>query len=65
MKIRFLITLALMVTYQVTLACDACLKRQPKITQGITHGTGPESNWDWVIVGIVAVITLFTLFTAL
>lgn len=39
-------------------ACDTCKLRQPKVTQDFTHGTGPESNWDWFIVGIVMAITL-------
>lgn len=42
-------------------ACPACSKQQPKITQGITHGAGPQSNWDWVIIAIITVITLLTL----
>ncbi len=43
-------------------ACDACDLQQPKITRGFTHGTGPESNWDWFIVGAFTMITLLTLF---
>lgn len=43
-------------------ACDACKLQQPKITQSLTHGTGPESNWDWVIVSSIGIITLGTLF---
>ena len=43
-------------------ACDACELQQPKITRGFTHGVGPESNWDWLIVGIITFITLATLF---
>lgn len=43
-------------------ACEACKLQQPKITQGITHGAGPGSGWDWFIVGVVALITLLTLF---
>ncbi|WP_261511700.1 hypothetical protein [Chryseobacterium paludis] len=42
-------------------ACDACKLQQPKITQDLTHGTGPESNWDWCIVVGITVITLITL----
>lgn len=34
-------------------ACDACQLQQPKITQNFTHGTGPQSDWDWFIVVIV------------
>lgn len=44
-----------------TWACDACDKQQPQITRGITHGAGPNSNWDWLIVGIIFIITVLTL----
>lgn len=37
------------------LACDACKLQQPKITKNIAHGVGPESNWDFLMVGIIAV----------
>ena len=47
---------------RIAFACDTCKLRQPKLTQGWTHGIGPESNWDWFIVGMIALITLFTLF---
>ncbi|TZF84041.1 hypothetical protein FW774_11395 [Pedobacter sp. BS3] len=43
-------------------ACPACEKQQPRILRGITHGTGPQSNWDYVIVYIAVGIVLFTLF---
>lgn len=43
-------------------ACDACKLQQPEITQELTHGTGPSSNWDWVVVALIAVITVITLF---
>ncbi|MGN6637335.1 MAG: hypothetical protein ACTHJ8_00375 [Mucilaginibacter sp.] len=43
-------------------ACDACKAQQPKILQGITHGPGPGSNWDYFIVGVVVVIMLYSLF---
>lgn len=42
-------------------ACPACEKQQPKITLGLTHGVGPQSNWDWVIIAVIAAITLYTL----
>ena len=42
-------------------ACEACRLQQPEITRGITHGAGPDSGWDWFIVGIVALITVLTL----
>jgi hypothetical protein len=44
------------------LLCDACTKQQPKLLQGITHGTGPDSSWDYVIVYMAVAIVLFSLF---
>ena len=44
------------------MACDVCNKQQPEILRGITHGSGPEGNWDYVIVWATVVIVLFTLY---
>jgi len=44
------------------IACPACEKQQPKILAGITHGGGPDSNWDYVIVWATILIVLVTLF---
>lgn len=44
------------------MACDACKKQQPKLLQGITHGPGPDSNWDYLIVSIMVVITVYSLY---
>lgn len=43
-------------------ACDACQKQQPRFLQGITHGAGPGSNWDYLIVSIMTAITLYALY---
>ncbi|WP_353137496.1 hypothetical protein [Pseudopedobacter sp.] len=43
-------------------ACPVCEKQQPKVLKGITHGVGPQNNWDYVIISIVAVLVLITLF---
>ena len=43
------------------LACDACKKQQPKFLQGITHGRGPDSQWDYLIVTVMVIITLYVL----
>lgn len=43
-------------------ACPVCERQQPKITRGLTHGTGPDSSWDYVIVAVIAIITVVTLF---
>ena len=45
----------------VVFACPACEKQQPAITKGITHGGGPASNWDWVIIAVISIITILTL----
>lgn len=45
-----------------TMACPACEKQQPKLLQGITHGTGPEGPMDMVIVWFMVAIVLLTLF---
>lgn len=42
-------------------ACEACKLQQPKITQNFTHGAGPDSKWDWLIVAVIALITVYTL----
>lgn len=59
-KILFLITILLQGV--ASMACDACKKQQPKILQNITHGAGPQSNWDYLIVWITVFIVLFTLY---
>jgi len=43
-------------------ACPACEKQQPALLKGISHGSGPDSNWDMVIVWLVAIIVALTLF---
>jgi hypothetical protein len=49
------------ITRILTMACPVCEKSQPKITAGLTHGAGPQSNWDWIIIGVITGITLLTL----
>lgn len=55
------VTLCLLYTSYL-FACDTCKLRQPKVTQNLTHGAGPESDWDWFIVAIVIAITLLAFF---
>lgn len=40
-------------------SCPTCEKAQPKLFRGITHGAGPDSNWDYLIIGITAMIALY------
>lgn len=59
---------ALLLTFIISLisfgamACPACEKQQPKVLQGISHGAGPQSNWDYVIVWATVVLVVATLF---
>lgn len=61
MKVKNLISFFFIFIAQIAIACPVCEKQQPKITQGLTHGAGPQSNWDWVIIAIISLITVFTL----
>lgn len=62
MKIKAIAFTISMTLYQWGIACEACKRQQPKITQGLTHGTGPASDWDWVIVSVAFVILLLSFF---
>ncbi len=44
------------------LACPVCEKQQPEVLRGITHGAGPNSNWDYIIVWSAVVIVAVTLY---
>ena len=44
------------------MACEACKKQQPKLLQGITHGAGPDSGWDYLIVVVMIIVTLYVLY---
>ncbi|MBS1614802.1 MAG: hypothetical protein JST06_01640 [Bacteroidetes bacterium] len=57
-----LFLLAALGAHLSALACPACEKQQPKILRGITHGAGPQSNWDYVIVWVAVIIVIATLF---
>jgi hypothetical protein len=59
------IILVLFFIQQTAWACDACKKQQPKLLQNITHGAGPQSNWDYVIIWITVAIVTVSLFLSL
>jgi small-conductance mechanosensitive channel len=56
---------AMLVINMSAFACPMCEKQQPKILRGVVHGGVPQSNWDYVIVWAVAIITVITLFYAI
>lgn len=61
---KLLSTLVLLLVSIATYACPECEKQQPKVLRGIAHGAGPESDWDYVIVWSIVIITIVTLFFA-
>ena len=51
----------LLASHLSSYACEVCERNQPKALRGIVHGAGPESNWDYVSIGITAIIALYCL----
>jgi hypothetical protein len=59
---KILLSLSLLFNSLCVLACPVCERNQPQVLKGITHGAGPESKWDYLIVTITVAIVLLTLF---
>lgn len=62
-KIFFL--LILIPGFTAISACPVCEKQQPRILQGITHGSGPQSDWDYLIILVAGLIVITTLYFSL
>ena len=58
------LTIACMAAALWSIACDVCERQQPKLLKGITHGAGPESQWDYFIVAGMAAVVVVTLFVS-
>ena len=59
---KYGIILITVITALPTMACPICNEYQTKPLGGIMHGTGPESQWDYVIIGVMSAVVLLTLF---
>jgi len=59
---KIIFTLILFFATRMAFACAACEKQQPRILRGITHGVGPQNNWDYVIIWTAVAIVIATLF---
>ncbi len=59
---KILLLSTFMIIHIASLACEVCKKQQPKVLRGISHGAGPESNWDYVVVGGTVLIVAVSLF---
>lgn len=58
---KLVLAAGLLLLRSAVMACAVCEKQQPRILQGITHGSGPESDWDYLIISVVAAIVVVTL----
>lgn len=47
------------------LACEVCKKNQPEILRGVSHGTGVEASFDYVIIWSAAVMVAITLYLSI
>jgi hypothetical protein len=61
---RIIILLLLLVARPLH-ACPACDQQQPAVLRGITHGTGPQGDVDYIIVSAMVILTLATLWYSL
>lgn len=59
--LNLVLTSAFLSVSTLVLGCDVCQKQQPKILRGVTHGAGPQSEWDYIIVGLTALIAVVSL----
>ncbi len=47
------------------LACEVCQRNQPKLLKDISHGTGPQAESDYYIIGGAVIVVLLTLIYSL
>ncbi len=59
---KILTILFLLFIQVAAFACPVCERNQPKVLRGIVHGSGPDSNWDYVSIYITIIIALVALF---
>jgi len=46
-------------------ACEVCQNKQPKVLKGISHGTGPQDNLDYVLIWSAVILVVVTLILSL
>ncbi|GAA4423519.1 hypothetical protein GCM10023188_02430 [Pontibacter saemangeumensis] len=59
---KLLLTLFTTLLSLAAFACPVCEKQQPKVLQGISHGAGPQSDWDYVLVWATMFVVVLCLF---
>ena len=45
-----------------SLACPVCKKQQPALLKDVAHGSGPQNEWDYIIVIATVIIVAITIF---
>lgn len=55
------ILLPILFVHFAVCACPVCERNQAKFMRGIVHGSEPQSNWDYISIGITAIIAILTL----
>lgn len=65
MKTKIFLTLLVLFNAIAAFACPACEKQQSEFLSGISHGAGPQTRFDYLIVSVVSVIVLATLYFSL
>jgi len=58
---KICVVLLLIILQASSHACPVCERNKPKIFRNITHGSNPESNWDYLIVIGMIIIAISTL----
>ena len=58
---KIILCYAILATGLFAAACPTCEIAQPRYLRGITHGTGPQSNWDLLIISVTAIIVIASL----
>lgn len=59
---KIMLIVSILITGLAATACPTCEIAQPRYLKGISHGAGPQSQWDLVIISVTAVIVLASLF---
>jgi hypothetical protein len=60
-KVILLFALFVLSRFSV-IACDGCRLQQPRILRGLSHGAGPDTQWDYLIVAIAAASGVLTFY---
>lgn len=59
---KIICILSLIILAVNVMACPVCERNQPKALRGIVHGSGPDSQWDYISVWVTIAIAMITLF---